>query len=125
MEPLVKLVVVVSAGVDFFPSPSIVQYNESEPSTAADWKQLIDVNKQDGTEESHVVVEHNMVHLMVDHFTIFAVTGESAANRQAERTLQILAYVTPPEANSDCAVRVYCVGGTPAAVEVCERVCEV
>ena len=61
-----------------------------------------------------------MVHLMVDHFTIFAVTGESAANQQAKRTLRILAYVTPLEANSYCAVRVYCVGDTEAAVEVRE-----
>lgn len=63
-----------------------------------------------------------MVHLMVDHFTSFVVIGESASNQHAERTLLILAYVTPPEADRDCVVRVYCVGGTPAAVEVCALV---
>lgn len=94
-----------------------VQYNESEPSTIADWKQLIDVSTQDGTEDSHVLVGPNTVHLMVDHFTLFAVIGESTANQKAERDLQVLAYVTPPEANSDCVVRVYCVEGTPAAIE--------
>ncbi|XP_078364185.1 netrin receptor UNC5C-like [Oculina patagonica] len=94
-----------------------VQYNESEPSTAADWKQLIDVNKQDGSEPSHVVVEPSMVHLMVDHFTLFALTGESAAKHQAPKVVQALAYATPPEAHGDCVVRVYCVAGTPAAVE--------
>ena len=98
----------------------IVQYNESEPCTAADWKQLIDVNGQDGSEPSHVVVESNMVHLMVDHFTYFALTGESADDKQAPRDVQVLAYVTPPEVDGDCVVRVYCVGGTPAAIEVCE-----
>lgn len=56
-----------------------------------------------------------MVHLMVDHFTLFAVTGKSAA-----KAVQVLAYVTPPEVNGDCVVRVYCVGGTPTAIEVCE-----
>lgn len=121
-----------SLGIWFRPEPvffkvlilpfPIVQYNESEPSTAADWKQLIDVNKQDGSEPSHVVVESNMVHLMVDHFTYFALTGESAANKQAPKDVQVLAYVTPPEVNGDCVVRVYCVGGTPAAIEVCEPV---
>ncbi|CAH3031318.1 unnamed protein product [Pocillopora meandrina] len=94
-----------------------VQYNESEPSTIADWKQLIDVSTQDGTEDSHVLVGPNTVHLMVDHFTLFAVIGESTADQKAERDLQVLAYVTPPEANSDCVVRVYCVEGTPAAIE--------
>ena len=102
-----------------------VQYNESEPSTVADWKQLIDVSTQDGTEDSHVLVGPNTVHLMVDHFTLFAVIGESSANQKAERDLQVLAYVTPPEANSDCVVRVYCVEGTPAAIEVCEVTREV
>lgn len=102
-----------------------VQYNESEPSTIADWKQLIDVSTQDGTEDSHVLVGPNTVHLMVDHFTLFAVIGESSANQKAERDLQVLAYVTPPEANSDCVVRVYCVEGTPAAIEVCEVTREV
>jgi len=34
----------------------------------------------------------------------------------------VLAYVTPPEVDGDCVVRVYCVGGTPAAVEVCEPI---
>lgn len=63
-----------------------------------------------------------MVHLMVDHFTYFAVTGESAANKQAPKDVLVLAYVTPPEVDGDCVVRVYCVGGTPAAVEVCEPV---
>lgn len=94
-----------------------VQYNESEPSTSADWKQLIDVCNQDGTEDSHVIVEPNTVHVMVDHFTLFAVVGESAANHKAERDLQVLAYVTPPEANANCVVRVYCVEGTPVAIE--------
>ena len=83
---------------------------------------MIDVNKQDGTEPSHAVVESNMVHLMVDHFTYFAVTGESAANKQAPKDVLVLAYVTPPEVDGDCVVRVYCVGGTPAAVEVCEPI---
>ena len=77
---------------------------------------MIDVNKQDGSEPSHVVVESNMVHLMVDHFTLFAVTGKSAA-----KAVQVLAYVTPPEVDGDCVVRVYCVGGTPAAKEVWEH----
>ena len=54
-----------------------------------------------------------MVHLMVDHFTYFALTGESAADKQAPKDVQVLAYVTPPEVNGDCVVRVYCVGGTP------------
>ena len=109
---------------DFFSLPT-VQYNESEPSTIADWKQLIDVSTQDGTEDSHVLVGPNTVHLMVDHFTLFAVIGKSTANQKAERDLQVLAYVTPPEANSDCVVRVYCVEGTPAAIEVCEVTREV
>lgn len=83
---------------------------------------MIDVNKQDGTEPSHVVVVPNMVHLMVDHFTLYAVTGKSAAKHQAPKVVQALAYATPPEAHGDCVVRVYCVGGTAAAVEVCELV---
>lgn len=83
---------------------------------------MIDVNKQDGTEPSHVVVEPNMIHLMVDHFTLYALTGESAANKQAPKVVQVLAYVTPPVARGDCVVRVYCVGGTRAAEEVCELV---
>ena len=61
-----------------------------------------------------------MVHLMVDHFTDFAVTGESAASSvEAKKTVQIVAYVTPPEIDGDCLVRVYCVGDTPVHLEVC------
>ena len=63
-----------------------------------------------------------MVHLMVDHFTLFVLTGASAAKKQAPKDVQVLAYVTPPEVDGDCVVRVYCVGGTPAAREVCKFV---
>ena len=62
-----------------------------------------------------------MVHLMVDHFTDFAVTGEpTATEEQAKKTVRIVAYVTPPEAGGDCVVRVYCVGDTPVHLEVCK-----
>ena len=105
-----------------FLSLPIVQYNESEPGMPADWKQLIDVNKQDGSDPYLALVEPNMVHLLVDHFTAFAVTGESAPNEYAKKTVQIVAYVTPPEADADCVVRVYCVGDTPVHLEVCSVV---
>ena len=59
-----------------------------------------------------------MYHLMVDHFTDYVLTGESASEKPAVRMVQIVAYVTPPEVNKDCVVRVYCVADTPAALEV-------
>ena len=95
---------------------SKVQYNESEAGTPADWKQLIDISKQDGSEPYFALLEPDMVYLMVDHFTNFAVTGQPA--NQAKKWVQIEAYVTPPEARGDCTVRVYCVGDTSAHLEV-------
>ena len=105
-----------------FPFVSLVQYNESESGTPTDWKQLIDINKQDGLEPCLAIVEPNMVHLLVDHFTNFAVTGESASCEEAKKTVRIVAYVTPPEADGDCVVRVYCVGDTEVHLEVCSVV---
>ena len=61
-----------------------------------------------------------MVYLMVDHFTSFAVTGNSAASEPAKKIVKIVAYVSPPaQANGDCVVRVYCVGDLPVHLEVC------
>ncbi|XP_015764131.1 PREDICTED: netrin receptor UNC5C-like isoform X1 [Acropora digitifera] len=93
-----------------------VQYNESETGTPAGWKQLIDISKQDGSEPYFALLEPNMVYLMVDHFTNFAVTGQPA--NQAKKWVQIKAYLTPPEACGDCIVRVYCVGDTSAHLEI-------
>lgn len=99
-----------------FVTVSKVQYNESETGTPAGWKQLIDISKQDGSEPYFALLEPNMVYLMVDHFTNFAVTGQPA--NQAKKWVQIKAYLTPPEACGDCIVRVYCVGDTSAHLEV-------
>lgn len=105
--------------MSFYAAP-IVQYNESEPGTPADWKQLVDVNKQDGSDPYLAVVETNMLYLMVDHFTSFALTGESASSEQAKKKLQIVAYASPPETDGGCVVcRVYCIGDTPVHTEVC------
>lgn len=103
----------------FLASVSIVQYNESDPGRPANWKELIDVNKQDGSEPHLAIVEPTMVHIMVDHFTGFTVTGEPASSERAKKAVRIVAYVTPPEASGNCVVRVYCVGDTPAHLEVC------
>ena len=97
-----------------------VQYNETESGAPADWKQLIDINKQDGSDPCLALLEPNMVYLMVDHFTSFAVTGNSAASEPAKKIVKIVAYVSPPaQANGDCVVRVYCVGDLPVHLEVC------
>ena len=104
----------------FFFSLSIVQYNETESGAPADWKQLIDINKQDGSDPCLALLEPNMVYLMVDHFTSFAVTGNSATSEPAKKIVKIVAYVSPPaQANGDCVVRVYCVGDLPVHLEVC------
>ena len=106
-----------------FVSLLIVQYNENEPGVPADWKQLTDANKQDGSEPNLALLEADMVHLMVDHFTNFAVTGECASSQVvAKKSVRIVAYVTPPETSGDCIVRVYCVGDTPVHLEVCSDV---
>lgn len=95
-----------------------VQYNENEPGVPSDWKQLTDANKQDGSEPNLALLEADMVHLMVDHFTNFAVTGECASSQVvAKKSVRIVAYVTPPETSGDCIVRVYCVGDTPVHLE--------
>ncbi|KAM7451780.1 Netrin receptor unc5c [Porites harrisoni] len=95
-----------------------VQYNETESGAPADWKQLIDINKQDGSDPCLALLEPNMVYLMVDHFTSFAVTGNSAASEPAKKIVKIVAYVSPPaQANGDCVVRVYCVGDLPVHLE--------
>ena len=60
-----------------------------------------------------------MVHIVVDHFTGFAVTGHPGSTKKAMKPVKILAYVTQPETDGDCAVRVYCVSDTPAHLEVC------
>lgn len=96
-----------------------VQCNESEPEKPAVWNELIDVNKQDGSEPYLAVVDSNVIHFMVDHFTGFAVTGEPARRGQTKKAVRIVAYVTPPEADGDCMARVYCVGDTRAHLEVC------
>ena len=104
----------------FFFFLTIVQYNETESGAPADWKQLIDINKQDGSDPCLALLEPNMVYLMVDHFTSFAVTGNSAASEPAKKIVKIVAYVSPPaQANGDCVVRVYCVGDLPVHLEVC------
>ena len=98
----------------------VVQYNESEPGKPADWKELIDVSKQDGSQPHLAIAERNVVHIVVDHFTGFAVTGgQPGSTKQAMKPVKIVAYVTQPEADGDCAVRVYCVSDTPAHLEVC------
>ena len=83
---------------------------------------MIDINKQDGSEPSLAILEPNIVHLLVDHFTIFAVTGESTSSKEAKKAVRIVAYVIPPEADGDCVVRMYCVGDTEVHLEVCSVV---
>ena len=81
---------------------------------------MIDVSKQDGSEPYLAIAERNVVHIVVDHFTGFAVTGgQPGSKKQVMKPVKILAYVTQPEADGDCAVRVYCVSDTPAHLEVC------
>ena len=86
---------------------------------------MIDVSNEDGSEPYLVKVERNVVHIFVDHFTRFAVTGHPGLTKQAMKPVQamkqvkIVAYVTQPEVDGDCAVRVYCVSDTPAHLEVC------
>ena len=81
---------------------------------------MIDVSKQDGSEPYLAIVERNVVHIVVDHFTGFAVTGgQPGSTKQAMKPVKIVAYVTQPEADGDCTVRVYCVSDTPAHLEVC------
>ncbi|XP_068718142.1 netrin receptor UNC5D-like [Montipora capricornis] len=96
-----------------------VQYNENEPGVADDWKQLTDANNQDGSVSNLVLLEADMVHLIIDHFTNFVMKGESASSQVvAKKSVRIVAYVTPPETSEDCIVRVYCVGDTPVHLEM-------
>ena len=80
---------------------------------------MIDVSKQDGSEPYLAIVERNVVHIVVDHFTLFGVTGHPGSTKKAMKPVKILAYVTQPEADEDCIARVYCVPDTPAHLEVC------
>ena len=106
-----------------FVSLFIVQYNENEPGVADDWKQLTDANKQDGSVSNLVLLEEDMVHLIIDHFTNFVMKGGPASSQVvAKKSVWIVAYVTPPETSGDCIVRVYCVGDTPVHLEVCRDV---
>ena len=106
--------------IHFFFCVFVVHYNESDSGRPADWKELVDDSKQDGSAPYLAIVERNVVHIVVDHFTLFGVTGEQpGSTKQAMKSVKIVAYVTQPEAGGDCIVRIYGVLDTPAHLEVC------
>ena len=76
------------------------------------------MNREDPTQEEFVLMEPRACHLMVDHFTDYALVGESADNESAVLQLRLVSYATPPTRDSECHVRVYCVGDTETALQV-------
>ena len=96
-----------------------VQSNDKDPEDPPEWKQLLDVNKEDPSQSEFVLMEPHSCHLMVDHFTGFALVGESSSEELAVRHVQLVGFATPPTRDGDCVVRVYCVAGTQDALQVC------